>query len=71
MSATENTEVTTTQLTVAEYVALGGVRCPKCGSEDIQGGSFNHEDGEVSQGVGCLVCGAEWVDVYVLDRYFE
>lgn len=57
-------------LSSKEYVAAHGVKCPFCGSYDIQGGSVNIEDGHAFQDVGCDNCDAEWTDRYVLDAYF-
>lgn len=49
-----------------KYIAQGGVRCPYCGSEDLDGGSVQIDRGTASQDITCLDCGKEWEDTYVL-----
>lgn len=71
MSATGNTEVTHTTMTEEEYVAAGGVRCPKCGSQNLSGDSFDTWAGGASQSIGCNDCDAEWTDMYKLVGYGE
>lgn len=71
MSATESTEVTHTTMTSDEYVALGGVRCPHCGSDNLNGGSFDVSAGAVYQNIDCGDCWAEWTDEYTLTRYSD
>lgn len=53
-------------LSDAEYVRIGGVRCPHCRSEDIEGGQFEVEAGDVWQPVWCRACGQKWEDIYKL-----
>lgn len=49
------------------YLENGGTKCPKCGSENIEGASWNADGGgTASQEVSCLDCDAEWFDVYNL-----
>lgn len=43
--------------------------CPYCGSEDLEGDYVDIECGRASQVVSCLTCGAEWVDLYQLEKY--
>lgn len=46
--------------------SLSDTECPSCGSEDIEGGSWDCEAGHVSQRLGCSACEAEWTNVYKL-----
>ena len=46
------------------YVDHGGVRCPYCGSDDIEAGAFEG-DGSY-QNVVCHKCDKRWRDVYSL-----
>lgn len=48
------------------YVAGGGTHCPYCGSDQIEGQSFDVEDGKVYQEVVCVVCSAQWQNQYTL-----
>lgn len=67
----DNTEVTHTTMTEEEYAAAGGVRCPKCGSQNLSGDSFDTWAGGASQSIGCGDCWAEWTDEYTLTRYSD
>ena len=51
---------------IAEYIKKGGVRCPNCTSDNLNGGSIEIDGGCAYQGVCCLDCAAEWVDEYKL-----
>jgi len=51
---------------VKQYVQAGGVKCPFCGSEDVEGGSMDVDTGYVSQEVTCLECDSTWNDLYKL-----
>jgi hypothetical protein len=53
---------------VAKYVKGDGAQCPYCGSENIQAGDTDTEQGGKYQQVECLnpECGASWVDVFHL-----
>ncbi len=53
-------------LSDAEYVGIGGVRCPHCRSETIEGGQFYAEAGTVWRPMWCHACGQEWSDIYKL-----
>ena len=44
-------------------------RCPKCGSNNIEGGSADFDRGHVYQRVGCLDCGFSWSDAYEYSNY--
>ncbi|HOX57864.1 MAG TPA: hypothetical protein PLC99_13335 [Verrucomicrobiota bacterium] len=49
-----------------EYLASGGIFCPHCRGEDIEGGPVDISAGEATQEVTCLECEAVWHDVYTL-----
>ena len=51
---------------VKSYVAGGGLKCPFCGNDQLQGDSFDVEAGECRQEMSCPRCHAEWWDVYQL-----
>jgi|HubBroStandDraft_4_1064222.scaffolds.fasta_scaffold2483032_1 hypothetical protein len=51
-----------------QYLLIGGVRCPYCGSEDIQGESVEINAGEAVQEVNCNACDGQWYDIYALVR---
>ncbi len=44
-------------------------RCPKCQSEEIEGGSFDSSGSEAWQKVGCVDCDATWREVYEFSRH--
>ena len=48
-----------TQKQREEYLAIGGVRCPYCGSHRISGGAS-------SEPKACLACGKRWKDIFSL-----
>lgn len=50
----------------AAYIKAGGVHCPYCKADDVQGDQFDVEWGEARQPMSCNVCGATWVDAYKL-----
>ena len=49
-----------------KYVVHGGVKCLLCGSDDIEGSSFETDGGIARQRIACHACGARWRDVYGL-----
>ena len=49
------------------YVQEGGVHCPVCGSEEIEGEFVTTGGGEASQEMRCLTCDARWTDIYTLN----
>jgi len=51
-----------------KYLSNRGVRCPYCGSEDIQGQSVEINEGEAAQEVNCNACDGHWYDIYALVR---
>jgi hypothetical protein len=53
------------------YVKQCGVRCPYCGSEQIEADSYDHESGVISQLVNCLECHFYWYDEYSLTGIIE
>ncbi|MHC4093936.1 MAG: hypothetical protein ACYSVY_27300 [Planctomycetota bacterium] len=48
------------------YLDGGGVHCPFCESDDIEGGFVEIDAGYTHQSIHCLKCGKEWNDVYKL-----
>ena len=60
-------------LPTAEYLARAGQVCPRCGSEQIEGGGKGMEvDGTtVINHMGCLECDFGWRDVYSLQGYVQ
>lgn len=43
--------------------------CPHCGSDAIEGDSYDPEGDSITQQVSCLDCDAEWMDVYQLATF--
>jgi hypothetical protein len=59
-------------LSTAEYLARAGQVCPRCGSDQIEGGGGMEVDGTtVVNHMGCLECDFGWRDVYSLHRYVQ
>lgn len=56
-------------MTTEQYVETGGTRCPFCGSQSIEGDSFEVDAGGAAQEVGCNNCDKTWTDVYTLTKY--
>lgn len=56
-------------LSSKDYTKQGGVKCPNCKSEDIEGFDVDVDFGTASQPVTCNDCGADWVDIYNLVGY--
>lgn len=56
-------------MTNEEYVQHSGVRCPYCGSPDLDGGSVTVDAGAAWQGISCNGCGESWQDQYKLVGY--
>jgi len=50
----------------AEYIKNGGLRCPFCNSENIEGLSAEFDAGYVSQDIICNICHSDWTDIYSL-----
>lgn len=51
---------------IRRYVAGGGVSCPFCKAEAIEGGSISIESGAAYQDVDCSNCNKSWTDSYKL-----
>ena len=51
---------------VTKYIRSGGVKCPYCGSEEIEGGSIEIDEGRAVQSITCLNCDKFWDDIYSL-----
>ncbi len=49
-----------------KYVSSGGVRCPYCGSDDIEGGFVEINAGGAEQELVCNACQKKWRNVYQL-----
>ncbi len=62
----QSTTTAPTPEAVTKYLSGDGTRCPFCGSEDIEGGSFNCEGRTAWQNISCPKCNNEWQDVYQL-----
>ena len=57
-------------LSSKEYVEKGGLRCPYCNREDIEGDCKVSTDvGMAWQDMSCIDCNAEWRDEYSLTGY--
>lgn len=58
-------------LTLSEtmYVAVQGLRCPFCLSDQLEGDEVDVDAGSAGQNVHCYGCGAEWEDLYTLTGY--
>lgn len=54
-----------TEAQIAAYLETPNL-CPFCLSEDIVGGSMEHETGYVSQRITCAECDEVWWDIYKL-----
>jgi len=53
-------------MTVEQYIQKGGVKCPFCLRDEIEGAGVEIDAGQASQDITCNLCGASWTDVYVL-----
>ena len=51
---------------VDKYLKNGGIRCPKCGSDELQCSSMNYDAGVAWQDVTCEGCELEFRDLYTL-----
>lgn len=52
-----------------QYRKIKGLRCPCCGSDQIEGNSFDVGGGDATQEISCNDCCATWLDVYNLTGY--
>lgn len=50
----------------AEYVRIGGIRCPFCDSDDISCGRIEPEASGAYANCSCDTCHEEWIDEYKL-----
>ncbi len=48
------------------YVEQGGVNCPYCGGDQLDGGSVEIDGAFARQEVCCLDCRRDWIDEYKL-----
>jgi hypothetical protein len=55
----------------AAYVSGGGLKCPFCQSDNLEGGSLDVAGPVVRAEATCLDCDAEWIDVYTLSGIDE
>lgn len=53
-------------ITDAEYIKRGGNECPRCGSSNLEGSSWDADGRFAWQEVVCCDCEHEWVDTYTL-----
>ena len=60
-----------TEEQIKKYIEGGGVSCPHCGSQDIEGGFVEIVSGEAWQDVTCNHCGKKWTDIYKLKSIEE
>ena len=60
-----------TEKQAKKYVAEGGVNCPVCGSDQVEGDSFDADQGNAWQNVRCHDCGESWTDEYRLTGITE
>jgi len=56
-----------TEKQVKNYLKEGGVRCPFCRSDQIQGEDIDIDAGRAYQDMKCLDCDSVWTDTYALD----
>lgn len=56
-------------LTVKEYIANGGERCPYCGTEDIQDEDTRHIGPKLVLAMICNLCDKTWEEIYQLIGY--
>ena len=54
-----------------KYLEVDSRSCPFCGSDQIEGGSYDSEGSCIYQKIGCLECEESWYDQYELkdDQY--
>jgi len=56
---------------IETYIQEGGIRCPSCYSNEIQGDQLSIEAGKASQTMFCLSCHATWIDIYILNNIID
>lgn len=47
----------------------GGVTCPLCSADQVEGRQPDHYPGAIEQRMDCHACGASWIDVFHLQGY--
>ena len=52
-----------------DYAEQGGLSCPVCGSDQIEGGQFDVDQHTATQKMGCNDCESDWQDTYRLVGY--
>lgn len=50
-----------------KYMEDGGVACPFCGCEDIEGSQVEIDAGFAFQKISCTKCEKTWIDYYSYD----
>ena len=63
----QNPEPALTQEQANKYIADEATHCPFCGSDQVEGQSFDYEDGRIYHPIICTACGRSWQDGYTLD----
>ena len=66
MPATSVKKGKLTEWQITAYVRRGGSGCPRCGSNNINGGGVEVDIGGAWQSVSCTECELEWTDIYNL-----
>lgn len=56
-------------MTPEEYVEAGGLQCPYCRSDDIEGQRFDGEGRSAWSEIQCRTCGERWLDIYTLTHF--
>ena len=54
-----------------KHVKGGGVVCPYCGGQDIEGGPVETGNEEATQEMKCLACRENWMDSYKLNGIYD
>jgi len=55
-----------------KYLDSGGVLCPQCGSDQIEGsGGYDADGSTIFHKISCLSCEHTWTDVYTLTSFME
>lgn len=60
-----------TTLGRTEYLNQYGANCPHCGSDNVDYGSFDFDDGSIYQRAQCGNCPRAWYDVYTLTNVVD
>ena len=56
---------------IEKYLASGGLNCPVCGKDNLEGDSIDISKAGSSQEVYCLDCESSWTDLYTLTGYAD